>query len=63
MQIDSMSKMLEETREQPQALAGTLEECLAALHWPAQLLAARLAAIRGLNPDRPRLLQKITRTM
>jgi glucosamine--fructose-6-phosphate aminotransferase (isomerizing) len=30
---------------------------------PAQLFAAHLAAIRGLNPDRPRTLQKITRTM
>lgn len=30
---------------------------------PAQLFAAHLSAIKGLNPDRPRLLQKITRTM
>jgi len=30
---------------------------------PAQLFAAHLAAIRGLNPDRPRTLHKITRTM
>jgi glucosamine--fructose-6-phosphate aminotransferase (isomerizing) len=30
---------------------------------PAQLFAAHLAAIKGLNPDRPRALQKITRTV
>ncbi len=30
---------------------------------PAQLFAAHLAAIKGLNPDRPRTLHKITRTM
>jgi glucosamine--fructose-6-phosphate aminotransferase (isomerizing) len=29
---------------------------------PAQLFAAHLAAIKGLNPDRPRTIQKITRT-
>ncbi len=30
---------------------------------PAQLFAAHLSAIKELNPDRPRMLQKITRTM
>jgi glutamine---fructose-6-phosphate transaminase (isomerizing) len=30
---------------------------------PAQLFAAQLAEIKGLNPDRPRTLHKITRTM
>jgi glucosamine--fructose-6-phosphate aminotransferase (isomerizing) len=30
---------------------------------PAQLFAAHLAASKGLNPDRPRTLEKITRTM
>ncbi len=30
---------------------------------PAQLFAAQLAAIKGLNPDRPRALQKVTHTM
>jgi glucosamine--fructose-6-phosphate aminotransferase (isomerizing) len=30
---------------------------------PAQLFAAHLAAIKGLNADRPRTLQKITRTI
>ena len=30
---------------------------------PAQLFAAQLAEMKGLNPDRPRALQKITRTM
>jgi glucosamine--fructose-6-phosphate aminotransferase (isomerizing) len=30
---------------------------------PAQLFAAHLAAIKGLNPDRPRTLKKITRTL
>jgi glutamine---fructose-6-phosphate transaminase (isomerizing) len=30
---------------------------------PAQLFAAHLAAIKGLNPDHPRMLHKITRTM
>lgn len=30
---------------------------------PAQLFAAHLAAIKGLDPDRPRTLHKITRTM
>jgi glucosamine--fructose-6-phosphate aminotransferase (isomerizing) len=30
---------------------------------PAQLFAAHLAAIKGLNPDRPRTLQKVTRTV
>ena len=30
---------------------------------PAQLFAAHLAAIKGLNPDHPRTLHKITRTM
>ena len=30
---------------------------------PAQLFAAQLAEIKGLNPDRPRMLHKITRTM
>jgi len=30
---------------------------------PAQLFAAQLAEVKGLNPDRPRMLHKITRTM
>jgi glucosamine--fructose-6-phosphate aminotransferase (isomerizing) len=30
---------------------------------PAQLFAAHLAWIKGLNPDRPRTLSKITLTM
>ncbi|MBV9507737.1 MAG: SIS domain-containing protein [Acidobacteriia bacterium] len=30
---------------------------------PAQLFAAHLAEVKGLNPDRPRRLSKITRTM
>jgi len=30
---------------------------------PAQLFAAQLAAIKGLNPDRPRTLHKVTRTL
>jgi len=30
---------------------------------PAQLFAAQLAQIKGLDPDRPRMLHKITRTM
>ncbi len=30
---------------------------------PAQLFSAHLAAIKGLNPDRPRTLQKVTRTL
>jgi len=30
---------------------------------PAQLFAAQLAEIKGFNPDRPRMLHKITRTM
>ena len=30
---------------------------------PAQLFAACLAAQKGLNPDEPRTLQKVTRTM
>lgn len=30
---------------------------------PAQLFAARLAAIKGLDPDRPRTLQKVTQTL
>ncbi len=30
---------------------------------PAQLFAAQLAAIKGLNPDRPRALHKVTKTM
>jgi glucosamine--fructose-6-phosphate aminotransferase (isomerizing) len=30
---------------------------------PAQLFAAQLAEIKGLNPDHPRMLHKITRTM
>jgi glucosamine--fructose-6-phosphate aminotransferase (isomerizing) len=30
---------------------------------PAQLFAAHLAALKGLNPDLPRTLNKITRTM
>lgn len=30
---------------------------------PAQLFAAHLSAIKGLNPDRPRALHKVTRTM
>lgn len=30
---------------------------------PAQLFAAHLAALRGLDPDRPRTLRKITRTL
>jgi glucosamine--fructose-6-phosphate aminotransferase (isomerizing) len=30
---------------------------------PAQLFAAQLAAIKGVNPDHPRMLHKITRTM
>jgi glucosamine--fructose-6-phosphate aminotransferase (isomerizing) len=30
---------------------------------PAQLLAARLAEQKGLDPDRPRTLSKVTRTL
>jgi glucosamine--fructose-6-phosphate aminotransferase (isomerizing) len=30
---------------------------------PAQLFAAQLAAAKGLDPDRPRTLSKITRTL
>jgi glucosamine--fructose-6-phosphate aminotransferase (isomerizing) len=30
---------------------------------PAQLFAGHLAALKGLNPDLPRTLHKITRTM
>ena len=30
---------------------------------PAQLFAAHLAAIKGLDPDRPRTLQKVTQTL
>jgi glucosamine--fructose-6-phosphate aminotransferase (isomerizing) len=30
---------------------------------PAQLFAAHLASIKGLNPDRPRAIQKVTRTI
>jgi glucosamine--fructose-6-phosphate aminotransferase (isomerizing) len=30
---------------------------------PAQLLAARLAEAKGLDPDRPRTLSKVTRTL
>jgi glucosamine--fructose-6-phosphate aminotransferase (isomerizing) len=30
---------------------------------PAQLFAARLAAVKGLNPDQPRTLTKVTRTL
>jgi len=30
---------------------------------PAQLFAAHLAAIKGLDADRPRTLQKVTLTM
>jgi glucosamine--fructose-6-phosphate aminotransferase (isomerizing) len=30
---------------------------------PAQLFAGHLAALKGLNPDLPRTLRKITRTM
>ena len=30
---------------------------------PAQLFAAHLAAIKGLDPDRPRTLKKVTLTM
>ena len=30
---------------------------------PAQLFAAHLASIKGLDPDRPRTLQKVTQTL
>ena len=30
---------------------------------PAQLFAAKLAAEKGLDPDQPRTLQKVTRTL
>ena len=30
---------------------------------PAQLFAAQLAVLKGVNPDRPRTIEKITRTM
>jgi glucosamine--fructose-6-phosphate aminotransferase (isomerizing) len=30
---------------------------------PAQLFAASLAAEKGLNPDRPRTISKVTRTL
>ena len=30
---------------------------------PAQLFAAHLAIIKGFDPDRPRTLTKVTRTM
>ncbi len=46
--------------------AGTLQEDLYTpipYIVPAQLFAGHLAALKGLNPDLPRTLQKITRTM
>jgi glucosamine--fructose-6-phosphate aminotransferase (isomerizing) len=30
---------------------------------PAQLFAGRLAAVKGLNPDQPRTIQKVTQTL
>jgi glucosamine--fructose-6-phosphate aminotransferase (isomerizing) len=30
---------------------------------PAQLLAASLAKVKGLNPDQPRTLSKVTQTL
>jgi glucosamine--fructose-6-phosphate aminotransferase (isomerizing) len=30
---------------------------------PGQLFAAMLAEVKGLNPDKPRLLKKVTRTL
>jgi glutamine---fructose-6-phosphate transaminase (isomerizing) len=48
----------------PEAPAG-LEDLYTPIPYivPAQLFAAHLAAIKGIDPDQPRTLQKVTRTL
>jgi glucosamine--fructose-6-phosphate aminotransferase (isomerizing) len=50
-------------RQRP--LPGGLEDLFTPISYivPAQLFAAHLAETRGFDPDRPRTLSKITRTM
>jgi len=50
----------------PEALESTLPiDALTPIPYaiPAQLLAAHIAEQKGLNPDRPRMLQKVTQTL
>jgi glucosamine--fructose-6-phosphate aminotransferase (isomerizing) len=44
---------------------GTIEELYTPIPYiiPAQLFAASLATVKGLNPDHPRTLHKVTRTL
>jgi glucosamine--fructose-6-phosphate aminotransferase (isomerizing) len=44
---------------------GPVEELFTPIPYiiPAQLFAASLASVKGLNPDQPRTLQKVTRTL
>jgi glutamine---fructose-6-phosphate transaminase (isomerizing) len=46
-------------------LPGAMEELYTPIPYivPAQLFAAHLSALKGLDPDRPRTLQKVTLTM
>lgn len=46
-------------------LPSTIDERLAAIPYivPGQLFAAHLAAAKGLDPDAPRSLTKVTRTL
>ncbi len=54
-EVPGMILMVQEIHEQPVALDRTLI--------PAQLFAAYLAEAKGLDPDAPRHLKKITRTV
>ncbi len=54
-EVPGMILMVQEIHEQPAALERTLI--------PAQLFAAYLAEAKGLDPDAPRHLKKITHTV
>ena len=47
------------------AAPGGLEDLYTPIPYivPAQLFAAHLAEIKGLDPDQPRTIQKVTRTL
>jgi glutamine---fructose-6-phosphate transaminase (isomerizing) len=46
-------------------IPGRISEILSPIPYiiPAQLFAAHLAEAKGLSPDRPRLLSKVTKTV
>jgi glucosamine--fructose-6-phosphate aminotransferase (isomerizing) len=62
--ISSESPVLKlATRSIP--IPAAIDEFLAPIPYiiPGQLFAAMLASVKGLNPDKPRSLKKVTKTL